>query len=530
MACVKMADPSSLKGELTRLIPPRLPAQWPGNPMEVTGISGRDDSTDFNLNSAVPSREHSGLEFWMDRAISELDRARHDLHADAIHDLRVALRRCIAMAGVYKALDPFPAWQEMRQTARNLFKRLGELRDVQVMKEWAEKLANEKDPAGLKLSTALNSRESQLFAGAEESIREFNRKRWLRLRDQLGRRSFLVSPGEEVFLQFALEHWHDAHEMHRQALRNRSRASYHKLRIAIKKFRYIVENFLPDQHKLWAAELKELQESLGEFHDLFILWRTALGIGALADRDLRSKWRGRIEAESRMRLLAYRSKMVGKESLWPIWRSGLPRDLELKKAAESRIRTWASCHDPDFARTCVMERLASQIFDGLCSTEHVAPDRKTEIISALHVAAVMYSIGVQKERKRSGKAAYKLASRTRPPLGFPAQAYTIAALAARCRQGAIHKLKSAPLRSLSLHQVEDLKLISAILHMADLLAEMPGRPDGNLEVVQGDRGLFLYVAGYDPNSALARKLAAARHPLEIACKAPILIRPLQEKS
>ena len=43
---------------------------------------------------------------------------------------------------------------------------------------------------------------------------------------------------------------------------------YHRLRIAIKRFRYIVENFLPLQHAAWSDDLKQVQDLLGEVHDL----------------------------------------------------------------------------------------------------------------------------------------------------------------------------------------------------------------------------------------------------------------------
>src|ERR1035437_7720243 len=47
-----------------------------------------------------------------------------------------------------------------------------------------------------------------------------------------------------------------------------SQVSWHELRIGIKRFRYTVENFLPRQHALWSGDLKELQDLLGEVHDL----------------------------------------------------------------------------------------------------------------------------------------------------------------------------------------------------------------------------------------------------------------------
>ena len=49
-------------------------------------------------------------------------------------------------------------------------------------------------------------------------------------------------------------------------------AGFHRLRITIKRFRYIVENFLPLQHAAWSDDLKHIQDLLGDVHDLDVLW------------------------------------------------------------------------------------------------------------------------------------------------------------------------------------------------------------------------------------------------------------------
>jgi len=88
-------------------------------------------ATATSLSVARP--EHRGLSFWMDRALKELENVRQSPDPDAVHDLRVAIRRCRSIASVMEEVDCDPAWPEMRQTAKKLFRGLGELRDAHVL-------------------------------------------------------------------------------------------------------------------------------------------------------------------------------------------------------------------------------------------------------------------------------------------------------------------------------------------------------------------------------------------------------------
>ena len=74
------------------------------------------------------------------RVLEECDKVSADFSADPVHDLRVALRRCRSMADGMMAMDPDRNWKAMKKAGKQLFQRLGALRDVQIMMEWIEKL------------------------------------------------------------------------------------------------------------------------------------------------------------------------------------------------------------------------------------------------------------------------------------------------------------------------------------------------------------------------------------------------------
>lgn len=269
------------------------------------------------------SDEKIGLAAWMDRVIAELDQAQCNFSPEAIHDLRVALRRCLSLAEFHRALDPQEDWRKMRKQGKRLFKQLSELRDTQVMLEWLTRLGVSKDSAGIQMATHLGRREAKLHKAALKALSGFNRKKWTKRRIRLLKASLSMPLGDPIYKRFAMKRWQTAHDLHRQALRNRSQAAFHRLRIGLKHFRYTIEHFLPQQHELWGNDLKLLQDALGEHHDLFVLWQAALNLGVLADTRLRTRWHARIEKESKIRLQTYRAKTLGKKSVWPVWRAGL---------------------------------------------------------------------------------------------------------------------------------------------------------------------------------------------------------------
>ena len=128
------------------------------------------------MASARKPLRTTGLAFWMQRVLEECAHASTDFAPDPVHDLRVALRRCRSIADGLRALDPDPSWKEMKKAAKRLFDRLGELRDVQVMEGWVERLGTLDDPVTLALLQFLAGRESQLKQEAAQALAQFDEK------------------------------------------------------------------------------------------------------------------------------------------------------------------------------------------------------------------------------------------------------------------------------------------------------------------------------------------------------------------
>jgi CHAD domain-containing protein len=465
--------------------------------------------------------EKVGLGYWAQRALAECDKVAHDFHPDSVHDLRVALRRCRSMADGFMLIDPDPGWRKLKKLGKSVFSRLGELRDVQIMVEWVSRLGHPEDPVRKALLDSLNTKEQQLKKDAQETLLGFDHKQWESLAQKLAKHAQKVPVEGIVFQHLAVERWEEAHQLHRRALRNRSQVAFHQLRIGLKKFRYTVENFLPQQHEQWGKDLRELQDLLGEVHDLDVLWAILRGCSNVS-REERLRWLTKIREERQQRLAKYRHKMVGAHTLWRAWRAELPKGDTLERAALERLQTWASFLDPDIEHSQLVSQLALQLYDGLVRDGIFPGGEKTRRI--LEAAALLHDVGYGKTKRGHHKASSRLIRRLVPPLGWTARELRAVAAVARYHSGALPHAGHKCLAQLPPSRRTSVIRLAGILRLAnafDLSHEQKvrrlhvGRHNGTL-VVRGE--------GYDELGPTAERLAAARYLLEINCRMPILVR------
>jgi exopolyphosphatase/guanosine-5'-triphosphate,3'-diphosphate pyrophosphatase len=536
----------------------------------------------------------TGLRYWMERVLEECEHVSADFSADPVHDLRVALRRCRSMADGMMAMDPDRDWKAMKKAGKRLFQRLGTLRDVQIMMEWIEQLnpsavspapsvaqsaenpgdsadafasadsaANHPhDPAAEALLEFLKGRESEQKHQARTALSEFDRKQWRQWSNSLPLRAARIRPGSAVFKHLALERWTAARELHTRAMRNRSQVAFHTLRIGIKRFRYIVENFLPDEHKAWSNDLKHMQDLLGEVHDLDVLWATALSCHVFPDEASRKSWHERIAKERTKRIGEYRQRMVGPDSLWNIWRAGLPQGKRIQEIATRRMKLWAKALDPDFAHSERIARLAVELYDGLNaaallgSLNNAATNGDTrngaaaDARACLYIAALLHDVGKAKGNKGHHKASLELIKGHGTPLGWRAETMARAAIVARFHCGALPTRSHKALRDLLPDDQKITIQLAAILRLANAL---DAAHDGQIRRVRienaaaqshdrkrGTNGFLRKAARLAPNEALiiaaegfvadsstAQAVAAERYLLETVLRRPVVIRAMK---
>ncbi len=461
----------------------------------------------------------------MQRVLVECERASAGFQPDPVHDLRVALRRCRSLADGVMAIDPDSSWKEMKKAGKKLFQALGDLRDMHVMQDWIEKLGDKDDPATVKLLNHVHAREAAAKQEAMKALDQFDRKQWRQWSRTLPRRASRVRLGSNVFKHLAAEKWTSAHEVHKRAMRTRSQLALHTLRIALKRFRYTVENFLPREHAAWGSDLKELQDLLGEVHDLDVLWAMAIEIGAFHDLESRQRWHEKVSQGRTKRVERYREKMVGPQSLWRQWRVALPAGPQLRAAALARLQVWAGFLDPDFAHSKRVARLSLQLYDGLCEAG-LLPHSDGQSRDVLQVAALLHDVGKARREKDHEKNSFRMIRNLAPPLGWSQREMERAAAVARYHCGSLPGNRKRTFQKMQPVERRVVVGLAGVLRLANVL-DARNCSEPRLRVEVKDRTVVVEASGYAPMSRAAEEIAAARHLLEVALRRPMLVRTLR---
>lgn len=516
------------------------------------------------------------------RVLQECEHVAADFSADPVHDLRVSLRRCRSLADGMIAMDPDRDWKAMKKAGKRLFQRLGALRDVQIMMEWIEKLrpaparadAGESpalmetpaqksemsdgapfaepvttdfgDPAAHLLLEILKGRETEQKREARAALEEFDRKQWRQWSRSLPLRAARVRPGSAVFKHLALERWTAARELHVRALRNRSQVAFHTLRIGIKRFRYIVENFLPAEHKAWSNDLKHMQDLLGEVHDLDVLWATALACHVFPDEASRKSWHEQILEERTRRIDEYREKTVGPDSLWVAWRAGLPQGKQIEAMATLRMKLWAKALDPDFAHSERVARLALDLYDGLLAVGLLQFANADEARSSLQIAALLHDVGKSEGNKGHHKTSFELIRGHSNPLGWRPEYLLRAAIVARFHGGALPSRSHKTLRDLLPDELRITIQLAAILRLANAFDAVHDGHIRRVKIENSDTGkrrtngflrkpaklppnqaLVIEAEGFVAGSTTAQAVAAERYLLETVLRRPVVVKAMK---
>jgi CHAD domain-containing protein len=472
-----------------------------------------------------PRPEVRGLPYWMERVLKELDSVRESPEPDAVHDLRVAIRRCRSVAAVMEEVDPNSAWPQMRKLGKKLFRQLGALRDKQVLEEWIRQLGPESDPIRDRLLAVFEAQEKEFQASALKAAEKFNQKSWKKLERRLRRRSRLVPSDGLAAECLALERLEAVKELHLRAVRAEKTEAWHALRIGVKRFRYTVESLLPARYEEWSENLKRVQDLLGEVHDFDVLSakieETAGGL-----EESKITWGERLAAQRHQRIEAYRQLTIGDGGLWQQWRQQLPQGNRILTAAQARLRSTARALELNTQRATLVSRVATRLFDRLAHL-HVEPtlrDKNTRKI--MRAAARLHGIGTGLDAESPRRAARKYLKAMTIPPGWSETEWQIMSSVVRYHRGG---LPDSNQKSFSRYSPDEQKMIGSmagVLRLSRALIKSGVTSAAGLRVEKSVEALIVNVPGLGESEENATRLAAGKYLLESSLGLPVIVKAL----
>ena len=461
----------------------------------------------------------------MEQVLKELGSVRSSPNMDAVHDLRVAIRRCRSVAAAMEEVDPDPAWPTMRKTARKLFRALGELRDAQVMEEWVKRLGPENDPVRAHLEASFNAKETQLRDEALRAVEKFDVKLWKRLARALRQRSRLVPTGSLAAECLALERFENAKELHGKALRVEKPKPWHALRIGLKRFRYTVESLLPERYSTWSENLKRVQDLLGEVHDLDVLLDIVKKSDFVETEESLNLWAEIIGREREECIRTYRQLTLGKTSLWNLWRAGLPTNGRIEAAAEARLRATARAVDPDASHASQICRITLAIYDGLKRVNAASAFREPLLRRILLAAARLHGVGKATAEESPQKAARKFILDLPLPPAWNNEEWELLAAVVRYHRGAEPSVKKGLFSKLSSERQNQVRALAGVLRLALALRKCGVESGAGLRAEKSAETIVLRVRGLTDDLETASRLAAGKHLLEEYLGLPLILKP-----
>jgi len=208
---------------------------------------------------------------------AQLKRCRAEFSNEAVHDLRVAARRMLALIQLLNSIAARPRLQKLNRAFKDQLNQFDDLRDTQVMLAEISETIKEL-PQLQKFQYHLQIVEEDLLKTLRKKLKVIDlfdvSKRIRKTRESLETNS-----DDELALQTlqAVDHAFLVTKQRHSWIDSAQSATIHRVRIAFKAFRYMVEiiqpllkDFPPDNLK----QMNDYQSLMGEIQDVEVIMQT----------------------------------------------------------------------------------------------------------------------------------------------------------------------------------------------------------------------------------------------------------------
>lgn len=271
------------------------------------------------------------LEIRWKNYLAEFKRCRAGFSNEAVHDVRVALRRLLSLVHLLNSLEPRPRLRKLARALKNQLDDFDEIRDAHVMLAEISGTIHEL-PQLEKLQKHLEGTEKRLLKDLRRKIKHLNLKKITR-RIRKTRES-LKDESKDDWVEPILRSVDDAFLITRQRYERvdpAQPATIHRVRVAFKKFRYMIEIIHPLLDGFPEENLKlmnQYQTLMGEIQDAEVFLRTLDDFRTAASNTDLEPVRQYYESRHAEALSAY---LKEKERLNIFWRSSPEENFPWEK-------------------------------------------------------------------------------------------------------------------------------------------------------------------------------------------------------
>lgn len=208
---------------------------------------------------------------------TEFKNCRNDFSEESVHDLRVATRRILALIKLLNSISPHPYLKKMAKAFKGQLDEFDDLRDTQVILSGLAEILPELPQLEV-FEQHLHTREQELLEALRGKLNEFDItdiSKWIRKTEES-----ITAGTEEDLASLILDAVDDAFLITRQRLGwvDLSRpATIHRVRVAFKAFRYMVEIVQPLLRDFPPGNLKQMndyQTLMGNIQDTEVFAQT----------------------------------------------------------------------------------------------------------------------------------------------------------------------------------------------------------------------------------------------------------------
>ncbi|GAB4487850.1 MAG: hypothetical protein Fur0016_05360 [Anaerolineales bacterium] len=249
----------------------------------------------------------------------QIKTCRREFSEEAVHDLRVAARRLLALVDLIRAVSPHPRLQKIRKALKGQLDEFDTLRDTQViLAEISETI--ESLPELKPLQQILQKRERRLLREAEEIVEDLKPSGIARRLEKVRADRADVIPGPEFDAQVlqAVDEAYGTVLQRYRWINPAQPATIHRTRIAFKRFRYMVEIIHPLVPEFPQANFRRMhnyQTAMGEIQDVEVFLFTLDELGETGSPESVRRYYEHRHAEL---IAAY---IEGKDEVETFWRA-----------------------------------------------------------------------------------------------------------------------------------------------------------------------------------------------------------------